>query len=81
MTDKDILKTVAVSVAFFSGMEMAVVKPESNLRSHLHMDLNDILDVCVDLETDFGVSFNEGLFNACLTVQDIINYVTPIVNK
>ena len=69
-------KTVLDIIANNVGFNVSIL---DSLEGNLGMDSLDIVEVILDLETEFGVNITDEIGSGWITVKDIIKSVTKIL--
>jgi acyl carrier protein len=75
MSKEEILQKVVETIVSELGVEVASVRPESNIKGDLGADSLDTVELVMACESVFNISVPDADAEKLATVQDIVDYV------
>lgn len=75
MNKEEITKRVNDVLVDQLGVKLSDIKPETSLVQDLGADSLDQVETCMALEEEFGVEANDGEFEECQTVAQIVEFI------
>jgi len=76
MPDTTVYDRVAVVIAARAGIDTSMVTPMSSLVDDLGLDSLDLLQLGLELESEFGLTIGDESLSRLETVGDIAAYIT-----
>ena len=81
MTDQEIETTIKNILAEDFEVDVATLKPETNLFTELDLDSIDAVDLVVRLQQETGKKVNPADFKEIRTLGDVTKAVSKLVNS
>ena len=79
---ESIQKTVIETVASHLGMNPEDITPDTSLTTDLKVDSLDFVEICIELEDNYGMTFDVeemGKFmSASTTINDVVEYLISL---
>ena len=79
---ESIQKTVIETVASHLGMSPEEITPETSLTTDLKVDSLDFVEICIELEENYGITFDvEEMgksMTASTTINDVVEYIISL---
>jgi acyl carrier protein len=79
---ESIQKTVIETVASHLGMNPEDITPDTSLTTDLKVDSLDFVEICIELEDNYGITFDvEEMgksMSASTTINDVVEYLISL---
>ena len=79
---ESIQKTVIETVASHLGMSPEDISPDTSLTTDLKVDSLDFVEICIELEDNYGITFDvEEMgksMTASTTIYDVVEYLISL---
>ncbi len=79
---ESIQKTVIETVASHLGMSPEDISPDTSLTTDLKVDSLDFVEICIELEDNYGITFDvEEMgksMTASTTINDVVEYLISL---
>lgn len=74
-------RVLAIMSTLFDNLAEDTLTPDLSFKSDLGLESIDIIDLVMAVETAYNISIDMANAKSLTTIQDFIDYITPIIIK
>lgn len=74
-------RVLAIMSTLFDNLAEDTLTPDLSFKSDLGLESIDIIDLVMAVETAYNISIDMTNAKSLTTIQDFIDYITPIIIK
>ncbi|MEG2084458.1 MAG: acyl carrier protein [Clostridia bacterium] len=73
-----IFEKITQLIADQLGVDINELKPETDLKVDLKADSLDVVEIIMDIESEFGITVEDEKVMALVTIKDVVDYISSL---
>ncbi|MEG1646081.1 MAG: acyl carrier protein [Clostridia bacterium] len=73
-----IFEKITQLIADQLGVDIKELKPETDLKVDLKADSLDVVEIIMDIESEFGITVEDEKVMALVTIKDVVDYISSL---
>ena len=80
--NKEIFARIAeIMSSLFDNIPLDTITPDLSFKTDLGLESIDIIDLVMSVETAYNISIDMTNAKSLITIDDFVNYITPLINQ